>query len=98
MNRATVEIVLWQVVWLALVGLGLAPTLGGPDAMPGIRALWFVALPLVALAVACRHRLRPSRAADVPAGTAHRRRPGDRRGAVLARAVPLRPGRRLRAA
>ena len=56
MNRSSVETFLWQVLGLATVGLCLAPTLGGPDAMPGPRALWFVALPLVALAVASRRR------------------------------------------
>jgi hypothetical protein len=98
MNRSSVEAVLWQVVGLAVLGLFLAPTLGGPAAMPGPRALWFVALPLLAAAIAGRHRLRQGGGVEAPAATAHRRRSGERRGAASARPAPPRRGRRLRAA
>jgi hypothetical protein len=90
--------VLWQALGLAIAGLALAPTLGGPGAMPGATALWLVALPGIALAVAYRHRLWPKPRSEAPVATAHRRRNGERRGGNAARSAPVRRGRRLRAA
>jgi hypothetical protein len=90
---------LWQVLALAVLGLALVPVLGGPGAMPGRGALWLVAFPAIALAVAYRGTWR--RAPDAPivasAATAHRRRPRPFRGQAQRAAAPRRE-RRLRVA
>lgn len=92
---------LWQ--WFALGGVALCafPDLRGTTAL-GWGPYWLVVAPLVALAVAYRHRffVRAAGREDLAAeagGTAHRRRARAARGQAQRVAIPRRD-RRLRVA
>ena len=88
---------LWQ--WLALGGLALLawPAARGQTAWLGWAPYWAVIAPMLALAVAYRHRLFARAGAEVPAATAHRRRPRTTRGQAQRTALPRRE-RHLRVA
>ena len=90
---------LWQ--WLALGTLALLawPAARGQTAWLGWAPYWAVVAPLLALAVAYRHHLfgRGRAEDEVPAATAHRRRPRASRGQAQRTATPRRE-RHLRVA
>jgi hypothetical protein len=92
---------LWQ--WLALgaLALCLVPGLRGQTAWLGWGPYWLVGAPLVALAVAYRHRwlarAEAGEAAIATPATAHRRRPRLVRAQAQRTALPRR-GRHLRVA
>lgn len=88
---------LWQ--WLALGALALLawPAARGQTPWLGWGPYWAVIAPLLALAVAYRHRLFDRGATQAPAATAHRRRARAVRGQAQ-RIVASRRDRQLRVA